>query len=164
MQIAEMTERRKIWSVRVHAEIRLGNDPGATLAGELQRALNGLEIEVGNDLDAGATKAATVDQRGVVQCVADDEIPGLREGGHRPEIRGVAAGEENRAVRAKPFCERPLQQDVLRALSHDEPGCPRARRGFGRQPGCESKIVVRAERTRDLLHGFGPATEEFSLT
>ena len=80
--------------------------------------------------------------------------PGAGEGGERPDVRRVAAGEREGVLGPEPGGERTLEAAVLVTLAGDQPRGSRARGGHRRGKRAEAEVVVRAERERRGAHGL----------
>ena len=105
------SERRpRSGRVRIHAEVRLGHDPGATRLEEnssRKDALDRAYADVLDHLDPGAQwHPAAIDDRSVVQLVAHDDVARLGERGDGAEVCSVAAGEHQRRGDLQPRRQR----------------------------------------------------------
>ena len=125
--------------------------PGARAAScALQRGGVAVRIVV----DRGARDAARVDQRGVVEAVAEDRAAFPDERRREPEVCHVAGREEQRALAAGEFREFLFERVVLALVTRDEVRGARAdavqarrldeRLGHARMRG-EAEVVVAAE-------------------
>jgi len=104
-------------------------------------------------LENGGTdgcEAEAVDEAGVVEGVAEDEVGWFEEGGQDADVELIAAGEEDRVVCLDEACETTLDVAVLGEVAADESGGSRTggdgsvwrRRRCGRG---KTEVVVAAE-------------------
>ena len=82
----------------------------------------GINICVWKALDCGPTESAAVDDRGVVQLVAEDEVALGNEGRDGPGIGGVTAGEQDGVREADELGERSFGFRVVGRGSSQEAG------------------------------------------
>ena len=143
-------ERGEVGAVRVHAVVALDDDPGALLGALVERSRDGVGVAVGDDDDARTREPGPVDEGGVVEGVAHDEVAGAGERGEGPDVRGVAAREREGVLDSQPRGERTLEAAVLVALAGDEPRGPSARRGHRGGPSATRGPGSRSSRTRAL--------------
>ena len=93
---------------------------------------NRVLVAVLDDGDVRSGQATTVHEGGVVQAVGDDEVTALAEGGKSADVRGVAAGEEQRGWSRNPVGECRLEPDVFRVRTVDQAGRSRPNPTVGR--------------------------------
>lgn len=93
IRVSQLGQCGQIRHVAVHAEYAVGDDEALALAGSVpQEPPEGIHVAVGIDRHGGAGDAAAVDEAGVVQAVAEDDVPFVREAvedaqiGHVPRI------------------------------------------------------------------------------
>ena len=153
--LGQLAERS---AVSVHGEDGVGDDELATRR-RPQQAGDRADIAVRVDLDARPGKAATVDDRGVVQGIREDQVLGAGERGEEAAIGGVAAAEEDCCLGAFEPGELRLQLVLRQEVATDQParacpGAPRARSTGERLDDAgvrsEPEVVVGAEVDQPL--------------
>ena len=149
-------ERGEVGTVGVHAEVALDDDPGARLGALVERARDGVDVAVRDDDDARAREPGAVDEGGVVEGVADDEVarPGQRGRAPRrsPRSRSRRRGHPRRPSHVANARSRRRCSSRSPAISREAPGA-RGAAGAGRER--EAEVVVRAERERAAPSGLG---------
>ena len=148
----EALERRP---VAVHREEAVGDDQRRPRAGRAQPPGKVLEVAVAVDEGLGPRQPASVDDAGVVELVAEDDLAALREGGDGAGVGEVSGPEQERRVVA---LERgqPLLEGAVRVHAAGDqargagPGAPPDRRLGGRfahqRVAGEAEVVVGAEQ------------------
>ena len=116
--LGEVADRAEPGDVAVHAEDAVGGDhadPGALR--RLQRLLEVGHVGVGVAMAVGLAEADAVDDRGVVQGVADDRALLVEERLEEPRVGVEARGVEDRVVHPEEAGDALLELlvDVLRA-------------------------------------------------
>ncbi len=76
----------------------------------------------------GAAETQSLVHAGVNQRVVDDEIPALRKRGEQRRIRGIAGGEEQRALAPEEARSLFLQSLVLGMVAAQQPRSARPQR------------------------------------
>src|SRR5262245_56016050 len=105
MTVADLPEVAEDGAVGIHAEVALDDHECAASLATGEGVFDGCEIEVGNDGNSRTGEACAVDDRRVVESVADDEVAGLRERRHDSDVRRIAAGEDEGVLEAEPGSE-----------------------------------------------------------
>ncbi len=140
--VAQSAQREEIRRVGVHAEIGLCHNEGPARAPAPERAVDGPEVEMWHDGYPGARQANPIDDRGVIEDVADYEIVRFGESREKPHVCGVAAGKDERFWRADEICGGALQLNVFVSLPGDQPGRSGSRGGRWRLATGQIEVVV----------------------
>ncbi len=108
VQVAQRGQRA------VGGEHRLGDDDGPFLVARGQRRVDGVDVAVRGDHDAGPGQPACVDQRGVRQRVGHQQRARAGQADDRAKVGGVARGEHQTGCGADEFGKAGLQLLVQR--------------------------------------------------
>lgn len=143
--VAYCLECGEVGFVGVYVEVVFDDDDRVWFFLVCEDFVDCFDVDVGNDGDASFREASSVDDRGVVQSIADDQVAGPGEGGEETDVGGVPVREDEGVVDAELRSERAFDGAVLVLFAGDQA------RGAG--PGgcvwwrevCEFEIVVRAE-------------------
>ena len=118
----ELGEVRQAGHVAVHAEDAVCHDiPAAGAVCVSKEAGEGVHIAVGIDGHAGAGDAAAVDETGVVQAVAEDDVSRPGQAVEHAEIRHVSRIEDERCFLAFEPGELPFEVGELKGRAGGEP-------------------------------------------
>ena len=93
-------EFREIYDVSVHAEDRVGDDESGARSARPDLPLQITHVVVTVDDDLRAAEAAAVDDAGMIEFIAENDIGTGAERGNHAGIRGEARSEGNRILRA----------------------------------------------------------------
>ena len=110
-------------SIAIHGEDGIGEDEAsAVVAAGLEAFGQGVEVEVGIDVDGGARQARAIDEGGVVQGIGVDGVLGADERGDDTDIGVVPGVEEEGGVGALPGGDALFEPPVGRQVADDETG------------------------------------------
>ena len=154
VRMGELRQRGKIGHVAVHAEYAVGRDVPLACTGRLrEEPREGGHVAVRVDGHAGAADAAPVDEAGVVQAVAEDDVVPVCEAVEDAQIRHVSRIEDERRLIAFEAGQLRLEVGQLEGRAGGKPraagacappeGVPR-RRDDRRLVG-HAEVVVRVE-------------------
>jgi hypothetical protein len=168
---ADRGQRSELRGVAVHREDAVAHHQGGARVA-VQRLADGGRVGVRDDADLGPGEPATVDQRGVVGAVRDDQGAAPAQRGDRGEVGGVAGGEDQGGLEAAELREFRLQFGVQLGAPGDQPGAggpgapAQARLGPGPHhlgvPGQAQVVVPR--QVEQLRLGGGPGAQRAHQT
>ena len=123
-QLHHLPQRR---DVPVHAEDRFGDDELPRVGGRIfQQALQVLHVAVAVHRHRRPREPAAVDDAGMVQLVAEDQVVFLHQRGDDSHVGLVSAVEHQRRFGSLETRDAPLQLLVRGHVARDQPGRSRA--------------------------------------
>ena len=164
MRVAQASQSGEVGRIGIHAEIGLCDHEGMSTAWCPQGDLDGADLEMWDDHDAGPGESGAVDERSMVQGVADDHVLRPGPGGEQPPGGRVPAREHEGCIEPDEGRGSVLEGAVHGAFSCDEAGCARSRLARRRLQSCQRQIIVRRETPAAVRHRRGALTEQLAFT